>query len=243
MNKEATTFKDPFRFKSFTVEQDNAAMKVGTDGVLLGAWVNVEGVQRILDIGTGTGLIALMSAQRCLSADIDAVEISADACAIANLNFQSSDWSDRINLHSTPIQDYETDTAYDLIICNPPFFTGGTLSSSDERNKVRHTVKLPNGDLIRAVRRLLSPDGSFSVVLPLIEGLRFKEMAESSGFYCRKMTEVKGHVDKDVERLLLTFKKSSGICKVDELSINQSSKRHDYTPQYVEMVKDFYTIL
>jgi len=218
-------------------------VELNIDGVLLGSWVDMDGVNRILDIGTGTGLIALMSAQRCANAKIDAVEISNDACAIADINFNASPWSNRINLHSQPIQDFDSNESYDLIVCNPPFFTGGTLSSSEERNKVRHTVKLPNGDLIRAVRRLLSPDGAFSVVLPLIEGLRFKEMAESSGFYCRKMTEVKGHVDKDVERLLLTFRKTSGICKVDQLSINQSNTRHDYTPQYIELVKDFYTIL
>lgn len=243
MNKEATPTKDSFQFKSFSIVQDNAAMKVGTDGVLLGAWVDTKEVKSVLDIGTGTGVIALMLAQRCPSTKVDAVEVSDDACTLAATNFQASPWSDRLSLHATAIQDFESQTDFDLIVCNPPFFTGGTLSSSEERNKVRHTIKLPNGELIRAVRRLLSTEGAFSVVLPLIEGLRFKEMAESSGFYCHKMTEVKGHINKDVERLLLTFRKTPGICKVDELSINQSDKRHDYTPKYVELVKDFYTIL
>ena len=242
MNNDVA-FKDPFRFKQFAIEQDGAFMKIGTDGVLLGAWMNVEGKNRILDIGTGTGIIAIMAAQRNGTAQIDAVEINLDAGTNARFNFESCTWQDRLHLHCLPIQDFENEQTYDLIVCNPPFFTGGTLSSNDSRNNVRHTVKLPNGDLIRCVRRLLSADGEFSVILPYIEGLRFKEMAESSGFHCSKMTEVKGHVDKGVERLLLTFSKSAQICKVNELVINLSDKRHHYTEEYTSLVKEFYTII
>ena len=243
MNKEAVSFKDPFRFKQFSIEQEGASMKIGTDGVLLGAWMNIERKKNILDIGTGTGIIAIMAAQRNDSAQIDAVEINLEAGANARINFESCLWKDRLQLHCLHIQDFDIEKTYYLIVCNPPFFTGGTLSSHDNRNNVRHTVKLPNGDLLRCVRRLLSNEGEYSVVLPYIEGLRFKEMAESSGFYCSKMTEVKGHIDKGVERLLLTFSKNAKICKVNELAINLSNKRHHYTEDYISLVKAFYTIL
>lgn len=240
---DTVSFIDPFQFKSFTIEQNNAKMKVGTDGVLLGAWAKVDGCKNILDIGTGTGVIAIMLAQRNGSAQVDAVEIDTDTAILATSNAQSCPWNDRIRISTVAIQDYQSDKGYDLIVCNPPFFTGGTLSSAANRNNVRHTIKLSHSDLLRSVRRLLTPKGRFSVVLPLLEGLRFKEMAESAGLYCTKMTEVKGHIDKSVERLLLTFSKQTSICKVNQIGINKGSGRHEYTDDYIDLVQDFYTIL
>lgn len=242
--EETVSYIDPFQFKSFTIEQSGAKMKVGTDGVLLGAWVDASNCQRILDIGTGTGVIAIMLAQRNAEAQVTAVEIDREAAALARSNFQNAPWSQRLAVHEAAIQDYSNDEGtFDLIVCNPPFFTGGTLSNNAERANVRHTVKLSHGDLLRSVRRLLSAEGKFDVVLPLIEGLRFKEMAEMSGFHCVRMTEIKGHIDKNVERLLLSFSKRPAICKTDLISINKGTGRHEYTDEYVDLVKDFYTIL
>ncbi|MBT8220582.1 MAG: methyltransferase [Bacteroidia bacterium] len=236
--------RDPFYFKSFTVEQEGATMKVGTDGVLLGAWANVTKVKRVLDIGTGTGVIALMIAQRQPKASVIGVEIDPNAYEVAVKNFQSSNWSSRLKVINQSIQDFsQNESTFDLIVCNPPFFTGGTLSNNADRAEVRHTIKLPHNDLLRSIRKLLSSEGRFCVVLPLLEGLRFKEMAESAGLYCSKLTEVKGHVDKNVERVLLEFTKRPSITKVDTLAINQSNTRHDYTDAYRTLVEDFYTIL
>lgn len=240
-NKERKITSSIFRFKQFEVNQDGCAMKVGTDGVLLGAWADVENANNILDIGTGTGVIAIMLAQRKLEALVDAVEIDATACKTAQKNMENSPFADRLNSFEEAIQDFTKTTRkeYDLIVCNPPFFTGGTLSSLTSRNEVRHTIKLPNGDLLSCVRRLLKKEGKFCVVLPFIEGLRFKELASTYNFYCTKMTQVKSKKEKPVERLLLQFEKNSKPEATDQLII-QFEKRNDFTPEYIDLTREFY---
>ncbi len=230
-----------FRFKQFEIEQNGCTMKVGTDGVLLGAWSNVEGRKEMLDIGTGTGVIAIMLAQRKLDANVDAVEIDSTACQTAKKNMLNSPFSNRLNSFEESIQDFAKTTRkeYDLIVCNPPFFTGGTLSAQTSRNDVRHTIKLPNGDLLNSVQRLLKKDGKFCVVLPFIEGLRFKEIAQSYNLYCTKVTQVRSKKEKPVERLLLQFEKVNQPEMTDELII-QFEKRNDYTPDYITLTKEFY---
>lgn len=242
--EKTIAYKDPFKFKSFTIEQEGAVMKVGTDGVLLGAWVNVTAVKKAIDIGTGTGLIALMIAQRQMGSRVTGVEIDRGAYELAKINFTNSQWSNRMTAIHDSVQNFALESEeFDLVVCNPPFFSGGTFSQNAQRNSVRHTIKLPHGDLLRSVRSLLSTKGRFGVVLPLLEGLRFKEMSESAGLHCSRMTEVKGHVQKDVERLLLEFVKQPTMTKVDTIAINKSDTRHDYTEEYSELVRDFYTIL
>lgn len=233
--------KEIFRFKQFEINQKDCAMKVGTDGVLLGAWADVSEVYDVLDIGTGTGVIAIMLAQRIQNANIDAVEVSEMACERANENMQNSPFSKRLkSIHDT-IQDFSKTTRkeYDLIVCNPPFFTGGTLSAQNGRNNVRHTVKLPHGDLLSSVRRLLKKTGKFCVILPLIEGLRFKELAKTYNFCCNKVTEVKSKHDKSVERLLLEFGKTN-VSNISDTLVIQYEKRNDYTADYIALTKDFY---
>ncbi len=230
-----------FKFKQFEIDQDGCMMKVGTDGVLLGAWADVEDAKDILDIGAGTGVIAIMLAQRKSDAMVDAVEIDASACRTAELNMKNSPFSNRLNSFQEPIQDYAKTTRkeYDLIVCNPPFFTGGTLSALTSRNEVRHTIKLPNGELLSSVRRLLKKDGKFCVILPFIEGLRFKELARNYNFHCSKVTQVKSKKEKPVERLLLQFEKNNHPEITDELII-QFEKRNDFTPDYIDLTKEFY---
>lgn len=230
-----------FRFKQFEIDQDGCAMKVGTDGVLLGAWADVQDAKEILDIGAGTGVIAIMLAQRKSDANVDAVEIDASACNTAQKNMQKSPFANRLNSFEESIQDFAKTTRkeYDLIVCNPPFFTGGTLSSQTSRNEVRHTIKLPNGELLSSVRRLLKKNGKFCVVLPFIEGLRFKELAQNYNFYCSKVTQVRSKKEKPVERLLLQFEKNKQPEVADELII-QFEKRNDFTPDYIELTKEFY---
>ena len=232
-----------FRFKQFEIEQDQCGMKIGTDGVLLGAWApHKEDAKRILDIGTGTGVIAIMQAQRCPNAIVVGVEIDEKSAQQASENMSASPYQDRLSVHLGSIQDFsqDADVKYDLIISNPPFFSGGTFSKDQARNDVRHTVKLPNGDLLRCAHHLLSQDGIFSVILPYIEGLRFKEMADQYGFHLSHMTEVKPKADKSVERLLMAFMRHPVDEVVKDSLVIQHEKRNDYTDAYIELTKAFY---
>lgn len=216
-------------------------MKVGTDGVLLGAWCDIQNSQNALDIGAGTGLIALMIAQRTEQTIIHSVEIDEDAYEQCHFNFQQSPWFDRLTVFHQPIQEYwrSTNETYDLIVSNPPFFSGGTFSEKQQRTNVRHTVKLPHGDLLIAVRRLLSPKGKFCVILPFIEGLRFEELAKTYHLYCTKMMEIKPLANKPVERLLLQFERTEGSQQKEELII-QNEGRNNWTKDYIALTGDFY---
>lgn len=237
-----TTTATPFRFKKFSVEQDRCAMKVGTDGILLGAWADVASANSILDIGAGTGLIAIMLAQRAAGAQVGAVEIDEEACSQAAENMANSPFSDRLAAKQVSIQNFArlSRIKYDLIVSNPPFFTGGTFSESQDKASVRHTVKLPHGDLLMAVRSLLKMDGKFCAILPNLEGLRFQEMAKSYHLYCTKMTKVCPVEGKPVERLLLQFEQSPKDLVEDSLIITKSAKANDWTEEFVELTKDFY---
>lgn len=235
----------PFQFKQFSVEQDRCAMKVGTDGVLLGAWTDVGAAKMILDIGTGTGVISLMLAQRNDKAIVHGVEVDEQASQQAQENMDNSPFSERLTSFHIDIQTYMrvTDRKYDLIVSNPPFFSGGTLSASQDKTNVRHTVKLPHGDLLLAVKQLLNQDGKFCVILPLIEGLRFKELAERTGLFCTKMTEVRPKAEKAVERLLLQFENNEKLMLQNQLVIQAKDGRHDFTEEYANLLRDFYIIL
>lgn len=233
--------KHIFKFKQFSVAQDRCPMKVGTDGVLLGAWADVEGARRVLDIGTGTGVIAVMMAQRVPEAQIKGVDIDETSCEQARENMALSPWADRLESIHRSVQDYAriTHDKFDLIVSNPPFFSGGTFSSRESRNNVRHTVKLPNGDLLSAARNLLTKEGRFCVILPHIEGLRFVEVARNYKLYCSKMTEVYPKVEKSVERLLLQFEHQEKEMITDRLVI-QKEKRNDFTDDYIALTREFY---
>lgn len=156
-----------FQFKQFTVRQERAAMKVGTDGVLVGAWTHIpDGCRRILDIGTGTGLIALMAAQRCADALVTGVEADAASAGQARENVAASPWSDRIEIVDGRIQEYESAEPFDLIISNPPYYDGTLVCPDAERTAARHTVALSFSELMASARRLIAADGRFSVIVP-----------------------------------------------------------------------------
>jgi tRNA1Val (adenine37-N6)-methyltransferase len=232
---------EPFRFKQFAINQDKCNMKVGTDGVLLGAWATVELDGLALDIGTGTGLIALMLAQRNPELRVHAVEIDPASCHQAAENFATCPWSDRLDLFDSSIQDFaaQTSQTYDLIVSNPPFFSGGTFTSPANRQLVRHTVKLPHGDLLKAVQKLLSPIGSFCVVLPVMEGLRFIEMAGHYNLHCVRKTNVRPKPNKPVERLLIQLERQHHPLVEDELVIQQGEP-NEWTPDYKALTGEFY---
>ncbi len=194
-----------FRFKQFSVNDDRCTMKVGTDAVLLGAWCNVRHAKRILDIGTGSGVIALMLAQRSdEGTQIDAVEINADDAEQAQDNVSHSPWSGRVRVIHQRVQDLIADP-YDLIVCNPPYFSQSLLPPDEGRTRVRHSTMLTHDELIDAVRRLLDPAGQFSLILPTKEAQQFREEAEHAGLQLQQLTHFHSRKEKPQERSLMTF--------------------------------------
>ena len=233
--------KDIFKFKQFEIQQDQCTMKVGTDGVLLGAYAPIDKASQILDIGAGTGLVALMLAQRSKNAKVVGVEIEENAFNQATENGKNSPWANRISFENDSIQDYSkfADSEFDLIVSNPPFFSGGTFSDNQEKNNVRHTVKLPNGDLLSAARKLLSPKGKFCVILPYMEGLRFTEMAKNYRLFCTEVLEIRGKASKPEERLILIFEQEESS-KIKEKEFVVYNEDGTYTDDFVKLTKDFY---
>lgn len=236
------TKKNSFRFKQFEVAQDSTAMKVNSDGVLLGAWARTENAKTILDIGTGTGVIALMSAQKSNDAKIVGIEVDQDSCKQAEQNFSKSPWAKNLSLVSDSIQKYgkESDLKFDHIISNPPFFSGGTLSENQPKNIVRHTVKLSHGDLLLAIRRLLSKEGRVSIILPVIEGLRFIEIVERYRFHITRKTLMRPRAAKPAERILFEFTQvETANCEENEIVMYLDDSK-EYTPAYRELTQEFY---
>lgn len=235
--------RKPFQFKQFSILHDKCAMKVGTDGVLLGAWVKVEDQKNILDIGTGTGLIAIMLAQQIEKAiQIHAVEIDDDAYLQALENKENCLWSQKINVFHQKIQEFETSEKYDLIVSNPPYFLNGVKAATQKRHQARHTDTLSFDDLLKAVDRLLAENGKFYLILPYQEGIIFEEKALGYQLFCTRKTNVRSKKDKPLERLLLQFERKNSILEENNLII-QHEKRNDYTADYIALTNQFYTIM
>ena len=193
-----------FQFKQFTIQQNNSAMKVGTDGVLLGAWSpTTEG--NILDIGSGTGLISIMLAQRTRSAKIDAVELDLSSFKESNENIRACDWSGRITVVNCAIQSYFPNKKYDLIVSNPPYFVDSTKAPKAERNTARHTDDLSYNELIASALRLLKPEGIFSLILPISSSNSFVKIAEKNQLFLSKACDVKPNRLKSAKRILMEF--------------------------------------
>lgn len=231
-----------FQFKQFKINQDGSAMKVGTDGVLLGAWTDVNKAASFLDVGTGTGLIAIMLAQRTENySQIDAVEIDSSSYQQAVNNFKDCPWSSQIEAHHASFQDFvnKTTRKYDVIVSNPPYFINSHKAKGESRTQARHTDGLPFEDLIEGAKTLLKPEGRFSVILPVTEGDYFIRLAQIAGFSLSKRIEVLPNPGKPAKRLLieLTLKNSN----TEEGSICvENGQRHVYSPEYTELCKDFY---
>jgi len=230
-----------FEFKQFRIYQDGAAMKVGTDGVLLGAWMQLDGTeQHILDIGTGTGLLALMMAQRSRATAIDAVEIDEAAVRQAKSNAATSPWTERIHIHHIPIQDFvrQATARYDHIVSNPPFFVRSLKAPDAARSAARHTDTLAFEDLISAANTLMTPRGRFSVIYPTEEAAVFETLAAENGLYCKRRTKVKGTSESAIKRILMEFSQSKTAIRENELVIELA--RHQYSPEYITLTRDFY---
>ncbi len=231
-----------FTFKQFQIQQDKTAMKVGTDGVLLGAWTPVHNQPfSILDIGTGTGLIALMLAQRTSAEQIDALEIEENAYEQAVENFENSPWSDRLFCYHAGLDEFmdEPEDEYDIIVSNPPFYTEDYVSGDRSRDQARFEASMPFNDLIEAADLLLSENGIFSVIIPYKEEQNFIAFALESELYPFKITRVKGTPTSEIKRSLLAFARNSkSEIEIDELVIEIA--RHQYTNDYVSLTKEFY---
>lgn len=231
-----------FKFKQFSINQDNCAMKVGTDGVLLGAWCPIDNNPKsVLDIGTGTGIIALMLAQRTNAEQIDALEIDENAFEQAMDNFENSIWSDRLFCFHAGLDEFidDPEDEYDLIISNPPFFAEDFKSTDEGRNLARFLDAMPFEQLIEATDLLLSENGVFAVIIPFKEEQNFINLASEFELYPIKITRVRGTFSTPIIRSLLAFKRfEMPILVANELVIE--IERHNYTNEYIELTKDFY---
>lgn len=231
-----------FQFKQFSVGQDRCAMKVGTDGVLLGAWSPIpENIFSVLDVGAGTGIIALMLAQRTNAEQIDALEIDEEAYEQAVENFENSPWGDRLFCFHAGLDEFieEPEDEYDLIISNPPFYTEDYKTDNEQRDLARFSDAMPFEDLVEAADLLLSENGIFSVIIPFKEEAKFIALAKDFDLFPIKITHVKGTPTTEIKRSLLAFSRHfSDNFPVDELVIETS--RHIYTEEYITLTKDFY---
>ncbi len=231
-----------FQFKQFSVNQDRCAMKIGTDGVLLGAWCPIDNnPNSILDIGTGTGIIALMLAQRTNADQIEALEIDENAFEQATENFDNSPFADRLYCYHAGLDEFieEPEDEYDLIISNPPFFVEDFKSTDEGRNLARFLDAMPFEQLIEAADLLLSENGIFAVIIPFKEEEKFIALASKSELYPIKITRVRGTFTTPIIRSLLAFKRfEMPVSIADEIIIEIS--RHNFTDDYIDLTKDFY---
>ncbi len=228
-----------FYFKQFHLHHDRCSMKVGTDAILLGAWTTIGEAQRILDVGTGSGIIALMLAQRSTpSVSIVGIEPDHDSFIQAAENITASNWSSRMQIMNLRLQDLKDDNKFDLIVSNPPYFSNGVQPPVDQRKNARHTHALSHEELVLISTRLLRPGGRLSLVLPNNEGKKFTIYAEKANLHCSRICSVKTRVHKPVERLLIEFSTRSESQAVEELLLELSDGTR--TAAYNALVSNFY---
>ncbi|MDT0643412.1 methyltransferase [Zunongwangia sp. F363] len=234
---------ETFKFKQFSVEQDKCAMKVGTDGVLLGAWSSLEHhPESILDVGTGTGLIALMMAQRSEAFLIDALEIEENAYEQAVENFEASDWGDRLFCYHAAfdefVEEMQEEEKYDLIISNPPFHSEDYKTGNETRDQARFAEALPLPELLEGASLLLSENGHLDFIIPFSEEEKAVRIAATYQLFPRKITRVKGNAQSAIKRSMLSFSFHKTETQEDELILEIS--RHNYTEEFKKMAAPFY---
>jgi tRNA1Val (adenine37-N6)-methyltransferase len=229
-----------FRFKQFTINQEKCAMKVGTDSILLGAWTEFNNPISILDIGSGTGILSLMMAQKYPNANIFGIEIDENSVSQAKENIQNSTWGDRIHIIHSSIQEYSSPVnKFDLIISNPPFFQNSLKAPDLSRSAARHNDEMTQEDLIKGIVNNLSNSGRAFVIWPVKEGEKFIEIAEKSKLFVNRMTFVKPNPSKIPHRVLIELSYLKMNCIADEISI-ENGKRHKYTEEYKLLTLPFY---
>lgn len=229
-----------FQFKKFRVTQEKAAMKVNTDGVLLGAWVHLDGAKTVLDIGAGTGLISLMIAQRC-NAQITGVEIEKNAAEEAIQNVLRSDWKNRILIQNISFQEFVqiSKSGFDRIVSNPPFFSNGVKNANPSLSIARHNHLLPFTDIIEGTVKLLNEDGKLALILPIDQSVEIVEKAGLKGLFLHRITEVKPFPDRAPNRCLMEFGKAERVVQKSLLSVYDSTKSR-YSEEFKTLAGDFY---
>ena len=229
----------PFHFKHFSLFHHRSTMKVGTDAILLGRWVEVKPTDVVLDIGTGCGLLSLMLAQKGVS-QVDAVDIDAASIEEASVNFQASQWRDQLNAYCTDIVDFQTDKQYDLIVSNPPFFNRFSKCDSERKSRARHNdVTLSYETLCAVVSRLLKPDGRFALVLPVSVLTEFLKVAENSGLFPCKRMNIIPIEGKEPNRVNLELRYGKGA-ETQEETFTIRGVDNRFTTQYTDFLKDYY---
>jgi tRNA1Val (adenine37-N6)-methyltransferase len=230
----------PFRFKQFVVHQVHATHKVGTDGVLLGAWLQIlQNDNYILDIGTGSALIALMLAQRSAPLTrIDAVEIEKLDAEQAWENVLLSPWPEKIKIHNIAVQQFSGETHYDLIVSNPPFFVNSWLPPEKKRSQARHTHHLSFQDLLSAATRLLKPGGRLALILPYLERVQFIELARTYNLFPIREGTFRSRAHKPVERILLELSQVPREKTKDEIILY--SEGENWSDAYKQLTREFY---
>lgn len=235
------TAHKPFVFKQFEIQQDKCAMKIGTDGVLLGAWTSTQNNPfSVLDIGAGTGIISLMLAQRCNAELIDAIEIDENAYEQCVDNFEASPWGDRLFCYHAALEEFvdEIEDTYDLIICNPPFYSEDYKTDNQQRDLARFSDAMPFENLIESASKLLSEDGVFSIIIPFKEEAKFIKIAASFSLFPNRILRVQGNPTSEIKRSLMEFSFRESDIKTSELIIE--TERHQYTLDYINLTKNFY---
>lgn len=233
-----------FNFKQFSINQEKAAMKVGTDGVLLGAWTPlINNPNTILDIGAGTGVISLLLAQRtkaCSEVQIDAIEIDENAYEECVENFENSPWNDKLYCYHAGLDEFvdEVEELFDVIVSNPPFYTEHYKTDNEARDLARFEDALPFEELVEAADFFLSDNGIFAVIIPYKEEENFLTLCAEKELFPLKITRVKGTPTTEIKRSLLAFTRMDQTPIIDELVIETA--RHQYTPEYIELTKEFY---
>jgi tRNA1Val (adenine37-N6)-methyltransferase len=229
-----------FQFKQFKIVQQHSAMKVGTDGVLIGAWTNIENAATILDVGTGTGLIALMMAQRT-NAQITAIEIVKDAAKEATENVSNSPWKERIEIENISFHDFviAAKSKFDLIISNPPFFINSFKTGSENRTIARHNDLLPFAELASGAKKRLAKNGRLAIILPVAPAETFIEIAKNEGLNLVRLTKVKPKSSKAPNRFLMEFTMQK-LTPVGDILTIYLDDNSDYTKEFKELIRDFY---
>ncbi|MBS1977996.1 MAG: methyltransferase [Bacteroidetes bacterium] len=228
-----------FSFRQFEICDDDATMKVGTDAVLLGAWAQVSGCQRILDIGTGSAVIALMMAQRTPpGTTIDAIDINVKDAGQAQRNVAASPWAARIHVIHTAVQEFHPSSSYDLIISNPPYFSSSLLPPGAERASARHDLQLSAVELLTASRRLMTDEGSLALILPSAESESFFSLALSNKLYLSRLTRFYTRKGKPQERSLMQFHAHEGPVMENTLTLYESDSAWSF--EYTHLTQDFY---
>lgn len=228
-----------FYFKQFNIEDNRCAMKVGTDGVLLGAWVDIAQAKQVLDVGTGSGVIALMLAQRT-SAEltVDAIEVDKNSAEQALENVQQSPWANNIIVHHSPLQSFHSSKKYDLIVSNPPYFNNSLLPPEQTRVSARHTDTLAHHELLAYSKKSLAPAGRLAVILPFAEGKAFISMASITGLFCVRQCAFFSRKRKPQERWLLEFAVEPCTIKTEKLLLFADD--NNWSEVYKDLTRDFY---